>query len=674
MCRAPIARLIVLVWAAFAALAPAQEPVGRTDAVGDPLPPGALFRLGTVRWRTGTTGWRDAATLSADGRTVFAANDRGDIRAFDLESGALTRTLRGHDGGVNTIAVSHDGKLLASTGSEKAFLWDLDAGKALRALKVRSVSAMAFSPDGKKLITGGDDHEHSIRVIDVASGKETLRLLWHQRRVIFVGCGPDNKTLVTASWDNHVRITDLSTGEAIHTFGPANGSDTVVALAADGKTLGVSDMRYQQKQPHWIHTIRLIDVATGTERRTVAQGTQRISSLAFTPDSKSLVAVGDDARVYDVKRGKALRTLPGVHGGRFTPDGRHLVSIGGMIRVWDFATGQELHPPEGPRSAADSLTFAPDGKTLATSGFSDNGAIHLWDAASGKFRGTLTGHDKTSYVRAVQFMPDGRLVSGGGDSTIRVWDVGAAKELFQFKLHEPRAGEERLQVVSLHVAADGKTVAAAATGFGGPGSKEGTKVFAWDLAHRKRIAHHEQTGAYFGDWPGFSADARAFLARDEKGMLLRDMASGKELLRFQPQAQPSGEGVLNANILESPYTFSPDGKVAAVRGSRQRHEGQRYWRDQYRLVLFDLSSGKELHRITVDRWSTPAAFSPDSKRLAAVDGPGVRIWDVATRKKLWETPALDAHVTALAFSPDGRRLATALGNITVLFWDVGDSP
>src|SRR5262249_33087837 len=157
------------------------------------------------------------------------------------------------------------------------------------------------------------------------------------------------------------------------------------------------------------------DVATGTQRQIVAQGTQQTSALTFAPDSKSLVAVGDDAQVYDVETGKALRTLPGVHGWRFTPAGRHLVAIGGAIRVWDFATGKELRPPEGPRSAADALAFAPDGKALATSGIGDNAAIHLWDAASGKFRGTLTGHDKTSYVRTVQFTPDGRLVSGGGD-------------------------------------------------------------------------------------------------------------------------------------------------------------------------------------------------------------------------------------------------------------------
>jgi WD40 repeat protein len=671
MCRAPIAAFLVLV-SVLAASTAAGQPA--TDATGDPLPKGALFRIGTIRWRTGTIGWRDASTLSAAGRSVFVGGERGDIRVFDRESGRLARTLRGHDGQVNALAVSPDGKRLASAGYEQAFLWDLDTGKPLRPLKVRSVSAMTFTPDGKKLITGGDDHEHSIRVLDVASGKETLRLLWHQRRVTFVGCGPDNKTLVSASWDNHIRVTDLTTGEAIHTFKSGNANDPVVAFASDGKTIAVADMRYQKKEPRWQYAIRLIDAATGAERTILDQGKQRMSALAFAPDSQSLLAVGDgDAQVYDVACGKVLRTLPGVRGWRFTPDGRHAVSIGALIRVWDFASGKELHPPEGPVSAADSIAFAPDGKTLASSGFSDDTAIHLWDATSGKFKATLAGHDKKSYVRAVQFAPDGRLISGGGDSTIRVWDVDAAKEVLQLKLHDSGKEDDRLQVVTMQVAADGRTLAAAAVGFGGPFKKEGTRVFAWDLAKGKRIAQLSHQGSSV-DWPGFSADARTFLAHDEKGVVLKELAGGKELLRLQPVPQPSGKGVLNPNTLEAPFTFSPDGKTVAVCGSRQRNDGQRYWRDQYAIVLFDLSTGREVHRIAVNEWLARAAFSPDGKRLAAADGPGVRIWDTASGKRLWEVPELDARVTALAFSPDGRRLATALANVTVLVWDVGGLP
>ncbi len=272
----------------------------------------------------------------------------------------------------------------------------------------------------------------------------------------------------------------------------------------------------------------------------------------------------------------------------------------------------------------------------------------------------------------MQFASDGRLVSGGGDSTLRVWDVAAGKEVFQFKLHEPRAGEKPLQVTTMQVSEDGQRLAAAATGFEGPGGTDANYLFAWNLANGKIIARHEHTGS-FANWPGFSADARAFLAHTDKGLLLKDMITGKERVRLQPVPQPSGEGVDNPDILQSPFTFSPDGRVVALRGSRQRHSGQRYWQDQYAVVLFDLSTGQEMYRIPADTWLAPATFSADSKRLAAAVGSDVGIWDTATSKRLWQSPALDTRVNSLAFSPDGRRLAAALGNTTILLWDVGST-
>jgi WD40 repeat protein len=671
MSRAPIAGLVLLVLAFVAPPAPGQPSKGRTDAIGDPLPPGALLRLGTIRWRTGTSHRGNASLLSPDGRSVFVGGDHGEIRVIDLDTGVLLRVLRGGEEGINALAISSDGKLLASAGYEKAFLWDVESGKQIRPLKVRSVSVMTFSPDCKKLITGGEDHERSVRVLDVASGKEELRMLWHQRRVIYVRCGADNKTLVSCSWDNNVRVTDLSTGEAVHTFQEKYAHDTAVALSPDGKTLAISERHYQQKQPRTFHRLRLIDVADGKQRQIVQHGTQSISGLTFSPDSKSLVAWSDkDSQVFDVATGKPQRQLAGVYGRHFTPDGHHLVSIGSVIRVWEFEGGKELHPPDGPLNAADSLAFAPDGATIAASAYSDRGVIHLWDTASGKLKGVLRGHE--SYIRAVQFAPDGRLISGGGDSTLRVWDTGAGKEAFQFKLHEPRAGEKPLQVVEMQVAADGRTLAAAAVGFEGLGSKETVRMFAWNLANRKTIAFREHAGS-FADWPAFSADAKAFLARDDKGLVVKDLLDGKERLRLQPAPQPGGEGVLNSDVLDHPFIFAPDGRVVAVHASRQRNEGPRYWRDRYALALFDLSTGKEMHRIGLDRWLARAAFSPDGKRVVAADGPGVRIWDAATGKRLWECPELDSRVTALAFNAAGDRLATGLENTTILIWDVGST-
>ncbi len=660
------AHIVGLAFATLFALLPpplvGQLPTGRTDLFGDALPPGAIARLGTIRWRTGSS-WETSSVLSADGRSIFGGGGET-IRVFDLDTGLVLRTIKSPDDSIRALALSPDGKILASGGYKGAFLWDADSGKQIRPLKAGSVAVIAFSPDGKMLITGGEDHERSVRVFDVASGKEQLRLLWHQRRVTLVACGPDNKTLVSASWDNDIRVTDLTTGELIHTFRDKNANDAVVALSPDGKTLALGDMRYQYKQPHWLHTLRFIDVATGKQRPVVDKISDRFAGLIFSPDGRSLIA---DGREWDVASGKPLRKFAGGGHGRFTPDGRRLVSAGSVIRVWDYESGKELHAPEGPVSSANSLDFSPDGATVASCSFDDRQLIFLWDTATGKLKGSLRGHE--SYIRAVQFAPDGRLISGGGDSTVRVWDTTAAKEVFQFKLHDPRAGEKPLQVTTMGLSRDGQTLAVASVGFeGGPG-KESVHLFAWNTANGKLLVQREGTGS-FGEWPGFSADARAVLQRD---LVLRDLLTGKQIVKLEPVPQPGGEGVINSDVLEAPYTLSPDGRVVAARGSRQRNEGPRYWRDNYAIVLFDLTTGKEMHRIPIDTWMARAAFSPDGKRLAGADGHVLAIWDTATGKRLWHSPDLDHRVTALAFSPDGTRLASAIDNSTTLIWDVSST-
>jgi len=114
----------------------AQGPSPRTDPFGDPLPPGALARIGTVRWRPDSgVGWSGSA-LAPDGRTLFVSGSgRGDsaaIQVFDVETGRLVRIIRGADQSTGSIAVSPDGKVLAAGGYKGIALWDLDTGKRTR--------------------------------------------------------------------------------------------------------------------------------------------------------------------------------------------------------------------------------------------------------------------------------------------------------------------------------------------------------------------------------------------------------------------------------------------------------------------------------------------------------------------------------------------------------------
>jgi WD40 repeat protein len=644
-----------------------QSAPSRTDLFGDALPDGALARLGTVRWRTGSSFGPFGSALGNDGRSLFVSGGEA-LRIFNVDTGELMRTIRGHEGGINCLALSPDGKMLASAGSTRAFLWDVASGKQLRPLKVSGVSTLAFSPDGTKLITGGQDHEHSVRIFDCQTGKEQLRLLWHSRQVDYIACTPDGNKLVTASSsEGKVLVTDMTTGEVVRTFQSPNVYETTVALSPDGKMLAVADTRYAGGHPRTV--LRLFDLTTGRESRALPGVQQRTVALIFSPDGKTLVSSGEkDVHVWDVATGAEKRHFPG--GGshlHFSPDGKRLISTAAVIRVWDVDSGKEFHPPEGFQGYVSSLCFAPDGKTVAACSWDwDRGVIVLWDARTGQLLRTLRGHE--SYIRSLQFAQDGRLISGGGDSTLRVWDAGAGKELFQFKMHEPRAGEKPLQVLSMGVSRDGLTLATAAVGFEGA-REEIISLFFWNLANRKLLAHRERKGSSF-PFPGFSPDGKSALLHDGKDLVLSDLLTGKELLKLQPVPTEGGPGVLNAEILEEPIAFSPDGRFVAVGSSRQRRDGNRFWRDNYAFRLFDARTGKELHRIPLAEWRRAVAFSPDGNRAAALDGRTLRIWDPTNGKELWHSPNLDSDVMALAFSPDGGRLASGLDNCTILIWDV----
>jgi WD40 repeat protein len=708
-----------------------QSPRLLVDRFGDALPPGAVLRLGTIRWRTGAT-CDVSSALAGDGRTIFVGNGKT-IRVFDLETGKPVKSIKGSEHGIAALALSPDGKVLASAGWG-VDLWDAATGKKLRRLGAGTVRNIAFSPNGKKLISG--------RVFDL-SGNEQENFLWHQQDIHYVACAPDGKTVVSRLGDGKISIADLTTGEEIRTIKPSKSSDPVVALSPSGTILAVADSRYQDPSRNLLHTIRLVDTATGNEEIGVfGDPRERTTDLAFSADSKLFASVGDKGlHVWDVASGKEKCRFAGEGVGlHFTPDGERVIAIGEIIRVWDVERGKELHPPEGPAGSVSTLAFSPDGKILAASSFSDP-RIFLWEAASGKLLRILPGHDvyirpvssrsdgkvvssdgdsptrvwdwdewdvdaekpifafkvhqsqeqamhpffwqgftdarllmrcvpaRDSYTRSVHFAPDGKLISGGGDSTLRVWDVNAGRELHRFKLHEPQAGEKPLQVLSMTVSRDARTLAAACRAFE---TTRETKVFVWDLANGKLLRQSQyQVTFYYTDFPTFSPDGNVLLRRDGRDLVLKDSSSGKKLRTLEATQSSRDPNVPGLDILEGPFVFSSDGMSVAMRSSRKTKLTSES-RDNYTIRIFDLATGKERHRIPVGTRYPCLAFSSDGKRLAAGQEV-IHIWDAATAKELWRSPNLDARAVAIAFSADGTRLASGLDDTTILIWDVGSA-
>jgi RNA polymerase sigma factor (sigma-70 family) len=548
------------------------------------------------------------ANAAAEPKKAEAPRVRADRHGDPLPDGAFARlgTVRWRHGDfVHALAYSPDGKRIVTTGVGRALvLWDAATGKEIRVFPSRGQPrAVAFSPDGKMIATSYGTGQ----LWDVATGKMLRDMKNVQRPVSALAFAPDGKTLATANEDGAVHLWDPTNGEEKRRIDCGQGVLFTLAIAPDGKLLasGYPD-----------GTFRLWDAASGEEKRHWRAGSGTARSLAFSPDGKTLASAvlwDGGIRRWDVATGRERLPSEGHHGPisllHFGPDKGTLISAGFDRNVleWDVAAQTSRRQLTWTTDSFSSFALSPDGNTLAAGSHKIN-EVWLWDvrtAKATKLPGTHEDQILENRIQSIAFSPDGRLVASGGyDKAIHVWDVRAAKEIRQI---EGFGNPFRLRLL---FSPDGKTLAGGLLGFG-----------------------------------------------DDVALRLWDIASGKERRIFDNH----GAGI-------SPDAFSPDGKVlASARNPPGKQEAF--------VRLWDMTTGKELCHHGGHRTSIGAvAFSPDGKLVVSGNSDeednSIHIWEAVTGRLIRRFEGHHSWVFAVTFAADGLTVASSAGDSTILLWDI----
>jgi hypothetical protein len=292
------------------------------------------------------------------------------------EYGGELHTFTGHEGGVKAVAYSPDGKYLLSGGEDQTLrLWDVARGKEARIFTGHrdAVTSVAFSPDGRLAVSGSSDS--TLRLWEVASGHElqaTENLGW---KVTSVAFSPDGKFVLSAADDNQVKLWALPKVERVRAFTGHSWRVTSVAFSPDGNfSLSGSED----------DSLKLWDVARGQEVRSFRNGLANVTCVAFSPDGRFALSGGRDKEIklWNLTSGRQVQEFDGhrqpVRSVAFTRDGRFAISASedGTIKVWDLGTGKEFRTFRGHTAAVTGIAMSPDGHNLASS--SADGSVRIW--------------------------------------------------------------------------------------------------------------------------------------------------------------------------------------------------------------------------------------------------------------------------------------------------------
>jgi WD40 repeat protein len=527
------------------------------------------------------------------------------------------------------------------------------------------VTLVAFSPDGRILLTGGSDK--MVQLWDTVTG-QWLALLEHEHQVRAAVFSPDGTLVVTGSTDGTVRRWETATGRPRP--GPPGRHQAqvcAIAFSHDGRSFltGGDD-----------HTAWLWDTATGQPRFELPFcHADKVVTVAFSRDNHTILTGSWDktVRLWEVATGRQCHQLlhrDKVLAAAISPDGNTIVTASAedtTARVWMAATGQELDPPLRHQREVVAIAFSHDGNTIATA--SNDRTVRLWDTAERKPLGQLLPHP--GEVTAVAFnAQDTTIVSRGTDSNARVWEVANDKAWSVVLTRKPLGSLlwHQGEVSTVAFSPDGRNILTGCTdGF----------ARLWE-APSNEAPGLCLTNGFNVRAVAFSPDGLIAVTGTEGRPDFWDVDTGRRLKlkgeSLNPIAVSLGDAWRKASaFLKNPsflsrsqhegpirsLAFSPDGFTVATGGTDEN------------VFLWDTKTGQgrrlpRSHRQPVEA----VAFSPDGRTIVTGSEDGTaRLWDIATGKEHAGSPLRhQGKVLAVAFSPKGRLVATGSQDNTGRLW------
>ena len=613
------------------------------DRFGDPLPEGAIGRLGSMRLRHES--FICAADFSPDGKVLAVADGSGHVTYWNPVTGRQVRRLT-----VSTpyqptsLRFDADGKSLILASGGGAFrVVDAVTGAVQRKVdppEHNAYYALAVARNGKTAVavhlTG------TLVVWDLADGKSLHefknRAAANLRSSDKIALTPDSKQVVLPRGDGSLHLVDLMSGEEVLAFempskqaGAPQNEYSTVAISPDGRYLAYGDR---------FHAATLCDLKTGKRLRGLAARPDHMGGLTFTPNSRFLAVSGfADIRVFGVVSGKEMRTIRKPRDADntliFSPDGR-------MLAFWtltcilleDVVTDRPLHPPVGHHSAIGSLAFLSDSKRLVSSAGHE---MIVWDVAEGRL---LTRRQSGLIPRSLTAINDTDVVQFNAFESVHRWNLTTGREE-QHALFRPPSGSQRYVL-----SADGRRMAAVTFG-------DSPQVHLLDAKDGRRAVPFALPKNAWLSQLQLSPDGRLLLLGSSDGVLrLLEGASGQLVRDLTPDP---------AERPASGAAFADDGRSIALFEER-------------RLSIREIAGGGTRLQVPgVDKLSV-LTYSPDGRFLAGVSRDGiVRVFGTATGKELACWQGKQGEVYAVAFSPDRRLLATGGMSGVILVWKLPES-